>query len=68
MNKEEIDEMMSHLPSQRPSESMAWKIVIGMWFVMFLILCAYAPDIRYSPDMQYNPEEITCVRIPKSYD
>lgn len=68
MNKEEIDEMMSHLPSQRPPESMASKIVIGMWFVMIMILCAYAPDIRYSPDMQYNPEEITCVRIPKSYD
>ena len=62
MNKQEIDEMMSHLPSQRPPESMWSKIVIGMWFVMFLILCAYAPD------MKYNPEEITCVRIPKSYD
>ena len=62
MNKEEIDEMMSHLPSQRPPESMWSKIVIGMWFVMFLILCAYAPD------MKYNPEEITCVRIPKDYD
>jgi hypothetical protein len=57
MNKEEIDEMMSHLPSQRPPESMAWRVVIAMWFVMILILCAYAPDIRY------NPEETTCVRI-----
>lgn len=62
MNKEEIDEMMSNLPSQRPPESMWSKIVISMWFVMFLILCAYAPDIHY------NPEEITCVRIPKDYD
>ena len=68
MNKEEIDEMMSHLPSQRPPESMESKMVIAMWFVMILILCVYAPDIRYSPYMQYNPEEITCVRIPKSYD
>lgn len=68
MNKEEIDEMMSRLPSQRPPESLTSKMVIGMWFVMILILCAYAPDIRYTPDMQYNPEEITCVRIPKSYD
>jgi hypothetical protein len=54
MNKEEIDEMMRHLPSQQPQESNAAKFVIAMWFVMFVILCIYAPDIRY------NPEETNC--------
>jgi hypothetical protein len=54
MNKQEIDEMMSHLPSQRPPESNAAKFVIAMWFVMFVILCIYAPDIRF------NPEETNC--------
>ena len=54
MNKKEIDEMMSHLPSQRPPESMASRFVIGMWFVMFVILCIYAPDIHY------NPKETNC--------
>ena len=49
MDKKEIDEMMSRLPSQQPVETTTQKWVIGMWFVMFLILCAYAPDIRYQP-------------------
>ena len=47
MNKEEIDEMMRDLPSQRPPETLLQKMVMGAWFVMFLILCVYAPDIRY---------------------
>ena len=46
MNKEEIDEMMRDLPSQR-RESLLSKIMMGAWFIMFLILCAYAPDIHY---------------------
>jgi hypothetical protein len=49
MNRQEIDEMMRHLPSQQPAETTTQKFIIGMWFVMFLILCAYAPDIRYQP-------------------
>jgi hypothetical protein len=49
VNRQEIDEMMSHLPSQQPVETTTQKWVIGMWFVMFLILCIYAPDIRYQP-------------------
>jgi len=49
MNKQEIDEMMSHLPSQQPEETTGQKWLIGAWFVMFLILCVYAPDIRYQP-------------------
>ena len=49
MDKKEIDEMMSRLPSQQPTETMWSKVWIGTWFVMFLILCAYAPDIRYQP-------------------
>jgi len=49
MNKQDIDEMMSHMPSQQPPETTGQKIVIGMMFVMFVILCAYAPDIHYQP-------------------
>ena len=47
MNKQEIDEMMSRLPSQQPKETTGQKWMIGMWFVMFLILCIFAPDITY---------------------
>jgi hypothetical protein len=49
MNREDIDAMMNQLPSQQPTETTTQKFIIGMWFVMFLILCAYAPDIRYQP-------------------
>jgi hypothetical protein len=49
MNKQDIDDMMSRLPSQQPPETIWQKIVIGMMLVMFIILCAYAPDIVYQP-------------------
>lgn len=52
MNREEIDEMMSRLPSQQPKETTGQKWLIGMWFVMFLILCVYAPDITYQPTQE----------------
>ncbi len=54
MNREEIDAMMRELPSQQPQETTGQKWMIGMWFIMFLILCIFAPDIRYQPT-----EEIT---------
>lgn len=49
MNKHEIDEMMRHLPSQQPQETTTQKWMIGTMFIMFIILCIYAPDIRYQP-------------------
>jgi hypothetical protein len=49
MNSQEIDEMMSRLPSQQPEETTGQKWLIGSMFIMFLILCIYAPDIRYQP-------------------
>ena len=49
MNKKEIDEMMLDLPSQRPQETTGQKWAIGSAFVMFIILCVFAPDIRYQP-------------------
>jgi hypothetical protein len=54
MNRQEIDEMMKDLPSQQPEETLCQKLIISAWFVMFLILCCYAPDITYQPT-----EEIT---------
>lgn len=50
MNKQEIDEMMSRLPSQQKPETMWQKVWIGVWFIMFIITCVYAPDIRYQPE------------------
>jgi len=54
VNKQEIDEMMSRLPSQQPEETTGQKWLIGTWFVMFLILCVFAPDIRYQPTEEIN--------------
>ena len=50
MNKQEIDAMMRELPSQQPQETTSQKVWIGVWFIMFIILCVYAPDIRYQPE------------------
>lgn len=54
MNKQEIDEMMSRLPSQQKPETMGQKLLIGAWFIMFVILCVYAPDITYQPEETTN--------------
>ncbi len=62
MNKEEIDAMMSRLPSQQHGEPLWSKVLTGILFFAFVALMAYAPDIYF------NPEEITCVHIPKDYD
>ena len=45
MNKREIDEMMRHLPSQQPQESLRDKLVIGTMFAVFLIVVCMLPDI-----------------------
>ena len=37
MNKREIDEMMSRLPSQETQQTLLAKIVIAIMFVMFLL-------------------------------
>lgn len=55
MNKRDIDEMMSRLPSQQqPQETTVQKVWISVWFIVFIILCAYAPDIRYQPQESTN--------------
>lgn len=45
MNRQEIDEMMSQLPSQKPDESLSDKLLIGTMFILFLIAACIAPDI-----------------------
>jgi hypothetical protein len=45
MNRQEIDEMMSHLPSQQPQESLTDKVLIGTMFTVFLIFMCMLPDI-----------------------
>lgn len=49
MNRQEIDEMMRHLPSQQPDISLLDRIWIGGWIIMVVILCIYAPQINYQP-------------------
>ena len=45
MNKQEIDEMMRHLPSQQPPpETLFQKVLIGIMFVLFLLFWMWVPD------------------------
>ena len=45
MNRQEIDEMMSQLPSQQPEESLLSRWFIGTMFTLFLIAACLMPDI-----------------------
>ena len=45
MNHQEIDEMMSHLPSQQHEESLLERWIIGTMFTLFLIAACLMPDI-----------------------
>lgn len=45
MNKHEIDEMMSHLPSQQPEESLLSRWFIGTMFIVFLVVVCMMPDV-----------------------
>ena len=45
MNYQEINKMMSHLPSQQPQESLTDKVLIGTIFTVFLIVMCMLPDI-----------------------
>lgn len=44
MNRQEIDEMMSQLPSQQPEESLLSRWIIGTMFTLFLIAACLMPD------------------------
>jgi hypothetical protein len=45
MNKQEIDEMMKDLPSEKPEESLSDRLLIGTMFTVFLIVMCMLPDI-----------------------
>jgi hypothetical protein len=45
MNRQEIDEMMKYLPSQKPEESLSDRLLIGTMFILFLIVICMLPDI-----------------------
>lgn len=45
MNRQEIDEMMSQLPSQQPEESLLHRWIIGTMFIVFLVVMCMLPDI-----------------------
>jgi hypothetical protein len=38
MNKQEIDDMMRHLPSQQPQADVAGEILAGLAFTLFLVM------------------------------
>jgi len=45
MNKQEIDDMMKHLPSQQPpEESLLQKFVLGIIFIAFLVFWMWVTD------------------------
>lgn len=54
MNKQEIDEMMSKLPSQQIEESLTEKVIIAIMFIAFLVFWTWVPD--FEPDCfdQFN--------------
>jgi hypothetical protein len=43
MTKQEIDNMMSQLPSQQPQESLTDKVLAGTMFIVFLIVMCMLP-------------------------
>jgi hypothetical protein len=45
MNRQEIDDMMSQLPSQRREESLLQRWIIGTMFTVFLVVMCMLPDI-----------------------
>ena len=45
MNSQEIDEMMSQLPSQQHEELLLKRWIIGTMFIVFLIVMCMLPDI-----------------------
>jgi hypothetical protein len=61
MNKQEIDEMMSHLPSQQiPEETLFEKVGIAIMVLLVVFLLAWVPD--------FNLTEQECVQQkPKAY-
>ena len=44
MNRREIDEMMSRLPSQQKEESLLAKVAIGIMFILFLVFWLHVSD------------------------
>lgn len=64
MNKQEIDEMMSKLPSQQPQETLLEKVAIGIMLVLAIGFLMMIPD--FEPDCfdQYN-RRINCESIAK---
>ena len=59
MNKHEIDEMMSKLPSQQPQETLLEKVAIGIMLVLAIGFLMMIPD--FEPDCfdQYN-RRVSC--------
>ena len=45
MNHQEINKMMSRLPSQQPQESLTDKVLIGTMSTVFLIVMCMLSDI-----------------------
>ena len=59
MNKQEIDEMMSKLPSQQSGETLMEKVLIGIMLILAIGFLMWIPD--FEPDCfdQHN-HRVSC--------
>ena len=64
MNKKEIDEMMSRLPSQQPQETLLQKVLIAIMLFVAIGFLMWIPD--FEPDCfdQHN-RRVNCESIAK---
>lgn len=70
MNKREIDKLMRDLPSQRPVESLAAKLVIILLFTGVFYVAAMLPNPTYEAyrDSQKNHRKETARRATALQD
>lgn len=45
MNRQEIDEMMRHLPSQQPRDSLRDNLFVGIIITVFFFVTCVLPDV-----------------------
>lgn len=64
MNKHEIDEMMRHLPSQQPQETLLEKVVVGIMFLVAVGFLLAITDLEPDCFDQYN-RRVNCELMAK---
>ena len=64
MNKQEIDEMMSRLPSQQPQETLLEKVLIAIMLFVAIGFLMWIPDLEPDCFDQHN-RRVNCESIAK---